>query len=200
MAKRTRNFNGGIPKEFLTSDFLKVARIPVDPQQTSFEENTQYRFFDELVSVPNTSQIVYKFTSTNAVNVFLRSINIWQGGRKYLVYPADGNETFTGTFTDVSAQIYPTNGNPHAGIDEIPESGVTIEKAVGAGIFSTTSKPRNGTAVITDGNNNRAASAYTANGDRGGVAEGAAFYLVFDHIGSNSATSGLFLIAWEELF
>ncbi len=192
-------------KDLFTSTVQGVRRVKVESLPSSFEENTQFRFFEDIsrlnagAGVPATSQLVYKFTATNAVIVFLRQINIWEGGRKYLVYPADGNETFTGTFTDVSSQIYPTSAivGPSG---SIPATGVTVERAIGAGIFSTTSLPRNGTASLTDGNANRATSSYTANGDRGGVAAGQSFYLVFDHIGQANPTLGLFLIAFEELF
>lgn len=176
------------------------ARLAVDAQPTSFSMNTQFRFFDEIDDVSSGNQIVYKFNATNPVNVFLRSINLWEGGRRYLVYPADGNETFTGSFNDLSDQVYLTNGNLNEDISTPPISGVTVERAIGSSIFTTASKPRNGTAMLTDGNANRASSAYQANGDQGGVAENQSFYLVFDHIGSNNPTNGLFLLSWEELY
>jgi len=164
-----------------------------------FTANQQFRLFDELVAVPAASQLVYKFTATNPLYVILRTINIWAGGRKYTVVPADGNETYDPTGeVDISDQLYPTNGVLSGDLITHPATGVTVTRNVGAGIFSSTSKPRNGTAVLTDGNQNRASSAYTANGDRGGVAGGQSFYLVFDHIGSSNATDGLFMIVYNE--
>lgn len=195
------------PQGVLTSPFEGVARIATDSQPSAFYENSQFRLFDDISAlnagdgVPHTSQLVYHFETVNPVIVYLRQINIWQGGRRYLVYPADGNETYSATGeVDISDQLYPTNGILHPGLSSQPATTVTVKRKIGAGIFSTTSKPRNSTASLTDGNANRAASAYTANGDQGGVGGGSGFYLVFDHIGANNETKGLFLVAYSEIF
>jgi hypothetical protein len=188
------------PSDLMTGEREGTRRIATDSQPSSFKDNRQYRFFDELAAVPSTSQLVYKFSATNPINIFLRVINLWSGGRKYLVYPADGNETFTGVFASVSDQLFPTNGRLRFGLTAHPATGATVQKAIGPDIFTSTSKPRNGTAMMTDGNANRASSAYTSNGDRGGISGGQSFYLVFDHIGASNDTNGLFLVAYEESF
>lgn len=193
--------------KFATDQRRQVMRLSVDSQQTSFEANAQFRFFDDLSALASgdglasTDQLVYKFSSINAVNIFLRQINLWEGGRKYLVYPVDGDSTFTGTFEDVSDQLFPVNGHLYDGLEQHPTTGVTVQRAIGSNIFTTTALPRNGTAALCDGNANRAASAFTANGDRAGVDAGQEFYLVFYHIGqATSPTKGLFLIQYEERF
>lgn len=206
-------FSSWFNSNLLTTLAEKLGRLKTDSAPSSFDENRQFRFFEDLSipdfgavggagsGVPASSQLVYRIASTYEMQVFLRQINVWQGGRKYLVYPADGNETYDNSSeVDVSDQIYPTNGILRDGLTQHPESGVTITRAFGQNIFSTTSKPRNGTAALTDGNSNRASSSYTANGDRGGVGAGQSFYLVFDHIGSNNATLALYLIAFEVIF
>lgn len=186
------------------------SRLKTDPQQTSFEENAQFRFFDDLSnqteyggedeSIPTNEVLVYKFTASNPVNIQARILNLVQGGRKYLVFPADGNETITGgTFVDVSDQLYPVNGNLREGLAAHPATGVTVEKRR-ATSFTTTSKARTGTISKTDGNANRASSTYSPDGQRAGVAGSQSFYLVLFDVDGTNATEMLFTVAYEERF
>lgn len=191
----------GPPADLFTSDEIGLRRIAVDAQQTSFEANEQFRLFDRLEAIPQGQQVVYKFESVNPVNIMLRKINLWSGGREYLVYPAYAQNTFDDGLLGSPLPIFNVNSNLHGGLVSHPVSGVTIRKAVGAGIFtSTNTTPPNGDLALTDGNNNRATANYSTDGNRGGVSAGGAFYLVFNHIGANGDTNGQYTLLWEERF
>lgn len=197
----TYTIDGFGPSDLLTSPVFGVRRVAVDAQQTSFEANEQFRMFDRFVAVPQGQQVVYKFESANAVNIMLRKINLWQGGREYLVYPDDGQNTFDDGLLGSPLPVFNVNGNVRAPLTAHPVSGVTIRKAQGADIFtSTNANPPNGDIALTDGNANRATANYSSDGNRGGVAAGSAFYLVFNHIGANSVTNGQYTLLWEERF
>ena len=92
----------GIPSDTLTDDQPGIRRIAVDSQQTSFEKNTQFRFFDRFVDVPYGSQIVYKLTISAPINIIQRTILVWSGGREYLIYKDVAGLTFTGVITSYS--------------------------------------------------------------------------------------------------
>ena len=175
-------------------------RLAVDSQQTSFEENEQFRFFDRLVEVANANQVVYKVTVGNPVNVFRRAVNLWEGGREYLVFPDSANVTFTGSLTDVTSEIGEVNSNLREGLASHPVSTMQVQKAVGAGIFSSTDKPILGTGVLTDGNANRATNSYEDNGARAGIARNAVLWITLNPIGSVSSTNGQVELVYEERF
>lgn len=185
-----------------TGNYPNTARIAVDPQQTSFEENAQFRFFDPLDAVANANQIVYYVTIADPINLFTRNINLYQGGRRYRVYLADGSHTFTGSLTDVTDRITSMNTNlADSGLSSLPVSGATVSKVIGAGIFTAGSNPIDGTEVLTDGNANRASNSFSGSGERFGVAAGASFWLVMDGIsGNGQPTSGNIKLIWEERF
>lgn len=42
----------GLPSDLLTDDIEGVRRLAVDQQQTSFEKNFQFGFFDQFINVP----------------------------------------------------------------------------------------------------------------------------------------------------
>lgn len=189
----------GPPGDLFTSDVSGLRRIAVDSQQTSFESNEQFRMFQRLVSIPAGSQLVYKLETVRALNIMLRKINLWEGGREYLVYGDDGQNTFDDGLLGAPIKIHNVNSNLNDTITSHPVSGVTIRKAVGAGIFtSTNTEPPNGDIALTDGNANRATANYSADDNKGGVAAGGSFYLVFNHIGQTSVTNGQFTLLWEE--
>lgn len=184
----------------LTSSDYGNERVRVDAQQTSFEDNEQFRFFDRIVDVPYTSQVVYKITvGANPINLFKRRINLWEGGREYLVYADDGNVTFTGTLAD-SGVITPLNTNLSVGLPSHKNTQASAQRADGASIFSSTSEPVSGTAALTDGNANRASTQYSNDDERLGVAAGTVIWAVFEHIGANNDTNGHYELAWEERF
>ena len=190
--------------EGIPSDLVKgksARRLGIDQEAVSYSENREFRFFDRIVNVANTDQLVYKFTTTVDLNVTARVIELWSGGREYLVYPGiPENVTFTGTLTSIP-KVFPVNGILRDGLSSHPASGVTVERAIGAGIFSSTDDARNGTGVVTvTSGANRSSSTYSLSGEKAGVSGGVSFWLVFNHLSQsgNNATNGLFRLQWEE--
>ncbi len=187
----------------MTKQDSRVARVPVDSQQTSFETNMQFKFFDDCTgadSIQSTSILIYKVIATSALKVQLRLINGISGSRKYIVYPFTGSEVITGgSFVDVSAtKISPINND--LSVSELPahpSAGFTVEKRV-ATAFSTTAPKRTGTAYRAQGQGNVSVSSYTASGNASGVAAGDTFLLVFTNISGNEAAEFLFQLEFEK--
>jgi len=179
----------------LTTDSADTVRLKVDSQQVSFEEGRQFKYFDELDAISSTNQIVYKITTgDNPVNIIWRQLSVRSGGREYLIYPAsDGDHTFTGTLADsgrisrVAAQYGADNAN------------VTIQRAVGAGIFVAGSNPTIGTMSVADTNVNRATPVFSPDELRAGINANSEVYVVLNHIGSNDDTIGQYALYWEEV-
>lgn len=191
----------GLASDLLTSKEPGVRRLAVDSQQTSLEENKQFKYHELFQDVSQSEQIVYLFTANTDLFVFGRRLNFWSGGRLYAVYPQGAGESFTGTLTDVTDRIGAINGVLHGDLTEHPESQVTIQRAQGANIFDVgTSYARTSDAVVVaDGNKNtRASSSLSQSGDRNGVAEGVSFYLVFEPVGASEDLNGAFELKWEE--
>jgi hypothetical protein len=178
-----------------TNPSKETGRLKVYSQQTSFEDNEQFRYFDRLDNIPASSQIVYKITLTRPINLFTRKLSLIAGGREYLVYPDNESVTFTGTLEN-SGTITPMNQNLNQYITETPPSGVVIQRAVGAGIFSSTDKPVDGLLALTDGNSNRSSNELDVEGGKIGYAVGDA-WVVMNHVGSNNATIGQYKLEWE---
>ena len=187
-----------LPLDLYTSNEVDYRRLKVEPEQSSFVDNHQFRYFESFHDVPYGSQVVYYFQTVNPVNIVFRKLDLYQGGREYLVYGTTG-VTFTGTLGS-PLPIHTVNNNLKPSNITHPVSGVTVRKAVGAGIFSSTATPPHGTICLTDGNSNRASATYAPNDQKSGVAAGQSFYLVLNHIGSNNNTSGQITVLWEELF
>lgn len=182
-----------------------LQRTQTDVGQTSYEENFQFRFFDEwhdeapTSAVPTGQTIVYKFETTNPLNITSRVLELWAGGRTYQVFPDDGNVTFTGTLV-AQDKIFTVNNNLNEYITEHPETGVSISRYIGTATFSSTSPAVNGTAVRTSNANNQQTITYNQSGERAGVAAGSSFYLVLKQIpDNNDATHGMFRLTWEEI-
>lgn len=188
-----------------TSRNKSLARIPVDSQQTSFEANWQFKFFDDVSgtdALADTDILIYRFTSANPIKLQLRLINGWQGGRKYIVYPNFGATITGGSFVDVTAdKVSPINNDLSvSGLPSHPVSGVTVEKRI-ATAFSTTAPKRTGTAyLIPTGGSSRPSSSYTASGNASGVAAGNEFLLVFTNINGTDDSEFMFQLEWEERF
>lgn len=190
-----------------TSRDKRIARIPVDPQQTSFEANEQFKFFDDCTeddAIGSAEILIYKFTSINALKIQLRLINGITGARKYIVYPFIGTEVITGgSWADVtSTHVSPINNDLSvSGLPSHPVSGVTVEKRI-ATAFSTTAPKRTGTAykTVSGGGGNQATSSYTASGNASGVAAGNVFLLAFTNADGNSDSEFLYQLEWEERF
>jgi len=184
-------------------------RIKVDSQQSSFEQNTQFRFFEDVsdqteyggddLSVPAANVLVYEFNAVNPVNIQTRIINQWSGGRKYLVFPTTGATITGGTWEDVSDQLYIINGNKNPYIDALPTTEVTVRRRV-ATSFVTSEKARTGTAAVTESQGNRQSSEYSPDSSRSGVAGNQGFYLVFFDLDGANPSEFLFTVAYEERF
>lgn len=186
------------PEDIYTSSRAGVRRIAVDAQPTSYEANEQFKIFYRLQSVPFNSQLVMKFESLNALNIMVRKINLWEGGREYLVYGDDGSHTSTGTFTPIPVRT--VNGALRDGLTSHPVSGVTASVAIGSNIFVAGSGASNGDAVLTSSQGNRNTSQPLSDSNQSGVAAGLSFFLVFNPIGSSAVTTGQFFLQWEERF
>lgn len=196
----------GFPQDILTTNEAGVRRLAVDSQQTSFEQNTQFRYFDELRDIAYTDQVVYKLIFSNPLNLYLRRLALWQGGRSYEVY-SDAQVTFGGTLED-SGVISPINQNLNKNITVLPTTGVSIQRSVGTGIITINNDPSTGSPYtpfdglisLTDGNANRASSELDAEGDKLGYTGGQTVWAVLNPIGANNETNGFFKLKWEELF
>lgn len=184
----------GLP---LTGTRKDTARVPVDSQQTSFEENKQFRYFDRWNNISEGNQIVYLATLAEPINLTGRDVRLHIGGREYLSYINDGSHTFTGTLAD-SGRISPANNNV-AGGGTHPAPTATIQRAIGPNIFTEGSLPLTGDITVSSGNVNQASGSYSPDDDKIGAPGGVSFWLVFNHVGSNTPTYGSLLLNWEEL-
>lgn len=173
------------------------SRFKVDSQPSSYEANEQFKIFYRMQEVPQNQQMVLKFESVNALNIMVRKINLWEGGREYLVYGDDGSHTVTGTFTPIN--VYTVNSNVEGG-GAHPVSGVTASVAIGANIFTQGSEPTNGDASLTDANAARATAQPLQDSNQSGVPAGATFYLVFNNLALIDNTNGHYYLQWEERF
>jgi hypothetical protein len=124
---------------------------------------------------------------------FFRALTVHEGGRWYRVYPDDGNVTFTGTLED-SGESTPLNPRVSN------TTGVTIQRAVGTGIFSTTSNPIDGAMSVADTNASRATPVYSPDEIRVGLAAGQTAWVAMEHLGSTDDLVGQLVYVWEELF
>lgn len=188
----------GIPADLLTDDIEGVRRLAVDPQQTSFEKNFQFGFFDRFANIPATEQIVYKVVVSKDSILFNRSNELWTGGRELLVY-RDVDVTFTGSLTD-TGNIKSMNRIKNPIYAAIPAPAISITRANGVGIFSTlaTNKPLAGAAIVTSGATAQKAAEYTASDIRIGWPNGTILWYVYNPIVTNEAASGHTEIIWEQ--
>ena len=184
----------------LTSEKAGVGRIPVDSQQTSFEGGTEFYWSYFFQNVPTSNDIVLK-TSLNGSPVILfdRIFSLLSGARLYAAYPVGFGETFTGTFTDASSRIRPTNYNAK----EVATPVATWEVSTN-GVFTPGAAPSVGapnSMIAGSQGNNIQSSSYAANGLKLGYPAGAEFYLVFKHYAkaNNDAADLEFFMAWEQL-
>ena len=185
-----------------TTEDMRVARIPVDSQQTSFEANNQFRFFDDLeLAAVADQQIVYKVTSVNPFILFNRTVSFWQGGATYRIYADDGSHTFTGTLAD-SGWIGPVNGD--LTVSEWPTHPMTtiaLQKAEGVGIFVPGSAPRTGTSVRAGTNAQQSSGALGLDSVRLGFPASFSAWIVMTALdGVNQTSFGEYELYFEERF
>lgn len=192
----------GILSDLLSSDRENIRRVKVDSQQTSFEANHQFRFFDEL-SLPSTEgyQIVYKVTSLNPFILFNRTVSFYHGGAVYRIYADDGSHTFTGTLAD-TGWIGPVNGDlSESGLDVHPVTTIALQKAEGVGIFVPGSAPRTGTSCRAGTNARQSSGALASDSVRLGFPGPFSALIVMTHIhGVNQDSIGEYELYFEERF
>ncbi len=184
----------------VTDKGLDSARFKVDSQQTSFENNSQFHLFYRMQEIPSGSQMVIKLDIVNPINIMKREIDVWTGGREYLIYREDGTHIAPAVFDD-TLDNYPVNENVQGG-GAHPVSAVIAQIAIGSGIFDENggTPAFNGSASVTDSGANKATSQSSESAGLAGYAAGTTLYLVFDHIGANNDTSGHYYLQWEERF
>lgn len=184
----------------LTSKRYGIGRIPVDSQQTSFEGGTEFYWSYFFQDVPTTNDIVIKATiGTKPVILFERIFSLLSGARLYAAYPVGYGETFTGTFTDQTARIRPTNYN--AANIATPAASWQVSSN---GVFTPGAAPSVGapnSLIAGSQGNNIQSSSYSSNGLKLGYPAGSEFYLVFKHYAkaNNDAADLEFFMAWEQL-
>ena len=186
----------------LTSDKEKTARLKIDSQQTSFEENRQFKFFDEIVvGSSDGDQLVYKVASSNPVILFYRMLGLYNGGVTYRIYEDDGSHTFTGSLSQ-RGRITPVNTDlSDSGLSSHPYSTATILGATGIEIFTPGSGPITGTSAMTSNQANRTAGALAGEDVRLGYSAGLSAWIVMTKIDSVSGdTEGEFELYFEERF
>lgn len=193
------------PASLSSGRYDETRRVKTDPQPTSFEENRQFKILHRLINIPSTTQIVFKFDAGTALNIMERKINLWAGGREYLVIPDLGQYDYLDALDKTDVPPTTVNGNlEDSGLSSHPASQVTITRWYLTDVsgnqitIADSDQFPNGDAVQTDGNVNRANNSLLSSPNLSGVASGQAFYLVFDSI-NNAATYGHFFLQWEEI-
>lgn len=192
-----------IPPDIYTSTISGVRRLSVDSQQTSFEQNEQFRFVDSFDDFAYASSILYKFTITNPINLFERTLSVYEGGREYYVYPYNESDTFTGSAFGTQRVPTPMNNLLRDGLTEHPSTSVTVERYT-VTAFTPTEDWIDKTFVLTDGNSNRATDTFSSDNLRFGTGaastdDPAVFWVYLPSIGSsNNVTNGYLRLVWEE--
>lgn len=184
----------------LTRPDRSIGRVPVDSQQTSFDEGTEFYWSYFFKDVSTANDIVIKATiGTKPVILFERVFSLLSGARLYAAYPVGFGETVTGTFTDQTSRIRPTNYN--AKNIATPSASWAVNTT---GVFTPGTAPSVGapnSLIAGSQGNNIQSSAYSSNGLKLGYPAGSEFYLVFKHYAkaNNDAADLEFFMAWEQL-
>jgi len=200
--KAPRAYDSSVQNLFTTTN-NKTARIPVDSQQTSFEENRQFRFFDDvLISKTSGAQLVYKVSAVNPFILFNRTIGFYQGGAIYRIYANDGSHTFDDGLLGDPVSPFPVNGDlSDSGLPSHPASTITLEKAEGVNIFTAGSLPKTGTSVRSGTNNSQSSGALASDAVRLGFPDNFSAYIVFTVInGLADDSKGEYELYFEERF
>lgn len=182
----------------VTNPLDGIGRLAVDPQQTSFEQNTQFKFVYEIDSVATGNQLVFKLTiGANPINLFLRYLSTWAGGRKYYVLP-ESAVTFNGTL-GAALPIYPINQNLRDGLSEHPATDVTMQVAIGSNIATYDPADKTAmTACLSGGNAIVSSSEFDSNSLRLGYSANQVVWVVMENISQAAATKGVYKLFWEE--
>lgn len=193
-----------IIQSLLTGMFDSTNRLATDNQPTSYEENQQFKIFHRMIGVEATGQIVFKFETTNPINIIERNIAAWAGGREYLVIPDTGQYPAVDALLTTPVTVRNVNGNlTDSGLSTHPTSGVTVNYGVLTGgdqitIADADQFPNGDVIAIDEGGFFSVTNSQISNSiNKSGVAAGQAFYLVFRNISSDDF-SGQFFLQWEE--
>lgn len=201
-----------------TGQYPSTLRIKNDQEQRTFAECAQWRFIDEFLysstdatalngteAIPYANQIIYKVVLANDMNLTGRNMQLYAGGRRYQPYLSDGTETVTaGTtgFVDFTAKLYNMNQNLPTELTELPDSGITVSRAVDGTTFVAGSAqyPLGSDAqvvvtggVIKDG----APSGLSASGTKIGLAAGTYYFVFTDYGSTTTNVDGFFQIEFE---
>lgn len=169
--------------------------------RASFIENRQFRFTD-LLEIPTTAgyQLVYRVNSGSMFNLLSRIINIYVGGLSYSVYPASSEDTFTGTLTNISNQIY--NINPNIvipGKTTIASTSQEILKAEGVNILVPAGDLITTDMVLAGANTQQSQGNVNLDDVVLGYADNMSLWLVFEMLENvNTTTKGVFKLLYEE--
>lgn len=193
----------GIPRELFTGFSGGTERIKVDSQQSSFESNSQFRFFDEL-SLPKIggSQIVYRVKSVNPFVLFSRVLSFYQGGATYRVYADDGSHAFDNSLLGSPVTALPVNGDLScSGLSAHPASSITLERADGNDIFVNGSAVVTGTSARAGTNSQQSSGALASDQVRLGFPVNFSGYVVITVIdGLSDESLGEYELFFEERF
>ncbi len=178
----------------------ELGRLQVDSQQTSFEDNAQFKivyYMDGSTNADDAVDIIIKVeVGANAINLINKTLQTWTGGRAFYVYTS-GTASFTDSSTPTPS---PINRNPTNKVNGVRNSDVTI--TMGYGTFTSDDENRTGTPLIAlSGTGSSRGTAFNPNEEKQGVESGLTFYYVGKDISSNSTdTEGAYSFSWEELF
>lgn len=182
-----------------TSDQKGVRRLQVEPQQTSFENGSEFYWSYDFAGVPPSNDIVIRVTiGTNPVILFDRIFNILSGARTYRAYPVGYGEVVTGDFSDETARIRPTNYNAEVLQSSTAQWEVSTNASFTPGLAPSVGAP--GSLIASTQGNTSQGGAYSGNSLKLGYPAGTQFYIVFSAYGStNDLTDLEFFMAWEQL-
>jgi hypothetical protein len=166
-------------------------RVPTEPRPSGFYKKIQFQYYDRLLDVSTSNQVVYKFVMNTPVEVIGRELDLYAGGREYLIYRDSPAVTFTGTLSD-SGLLRNINA-----IGGSPSSQSTIQRAIGAGIFSCTDHPVIGVPIVVGNGGSRRNTVYTPDTLRVGL-EPSTVWIVMNNLG-NASTKGSFILTYEEV-
>lgn len=182
-----------------TGKSTNTARLPVDAQPTSFEENKEFYLTHFFNAIPALATAMLRATiGPNDVILFDRTMALNGGVIKYRAYPLGFGEIITGTFTDVTANIRPTNYIlDDSGLQSHGSPSVTWE-ACSSGSFTPGSAAPVGVpgSIAATSNGSNQQSAYSSSGLKLGYTAGLEFVLVFENT-SNEPANLEFFMAWE---
>jgi len=198
--KAPRAYDSSVQNLFTTED-NKTARIPVDSQQTSFEENRQFKFFDELdIPKQGGSQVVYYVESANPFILFNRMISFYQGGAIYRIYRDDGTHTVP-SVTPANPVIPVNSDLTDSGLSVHPTSTITLSKATGINIFTAGSGPTTGISVRAGTQSRSSSGSIGPDDNRLGFRANFSGWIVFTVIdGLNDNSVGEYELFFEERF